>query len=70
MFITKYTTSLLNVKWEPIKRNLKLNVIPRIGEYLYFNEQYYEVINIIHMLDDKQEYFIIVNEIGAEIKIN
>jgi hypothetical protein len=68
MFKTKYITSLLNVKWEPIKRNLKLNIIPRIGEYLYFNEEYYEVINVVHMLNNKQEYFIIVNGIGTEIK--
>jgi hypothetical protein len=61
MFRTKYTVSLLNVKWEEIKRNLKMNIVPRMGEFIYLDDTYYEVISVIHSLGNIEEYFIIVD---------
>lgn len=64
MFERKYTVSILNSKWQPIKRGLKLKVIPRSGEFIYMDNQYYDVINIVHMLNEKQDIFVIINELA------
>ena len=58
----KYTVTILNSKWNPIKRNVEMFIIPRRDEYIYMDEQYYEVLNIVHMLNEKQDIFVIVNE--------
>jgi hypothetical protein len=62
MFKRKYNTSLLDSKWNPIKRNLKLSIIPRIHEYIYHEDKYYMVLNVVHQLNDKHDIFIIVEE--------
>ena len=62
MFKTKYTVSILNSKWEPIEIKLKLQVIPRMDEYIYLNGQYYQVLNVIHQLKNKHEIFVVINE--------
>jgi hypothetical protein len=62
MFKRKYNTSLLDSKWNPIKRNLKLSIIPRINEYIYYEDKYYMVLNVVHQLNDKHDIFIIVEE--------
>lgn len=67
MFETKYTVSILDSKWVPIKRNLKLKVIPRRDELIYLDEQYFEVLNVVHRLNTKQDIFIIINELAKEI---
>ena len=61
MFKRKYTVSLLDSKWVVLKRDVKLSVIPRRDEYLYFDNQYYEVLNVVHMLNNKQDIFVIIN---------
>lgn len=58
----KYTVSILNSKWHPIKRNVEMVIIPRRDEFIYFENQYYEVLNIVHMMNEKQDIFVIVNE--------
>ena len=63
----KYTVSILNCKWLPIKRNVEMIIIPRKDEYVYMDEQYYEVINVVHMLNEKQDIFVIVNEMVKNI---
>jgi hypothetical protein len=60
MFKRKYSVSILNENWEMIKGSVKLTFIPRANELLYFNESYYNVINVIHCLSDKQGIFLIV----------
>jgi hypothetical protein len=62
MFKTKYKVSFLNSKWEPIEIKLKLQVIPRMDEYIYLNGQYYQVLNIIHQFNSKHEIFVVINE--------
>jgi hypothetical protein len=62
MFI-KYTITILNSKWIPIKSNLKVDTIPRSGEYIYLGEQYYEVLNVVHSIDKNHQIFVIVSEL-------
>lgn len=62
MFKTKYTVSLLNSKWEPIKIKHKLQIIPRRDEYIYLDNQYFQVLNVINQFKDKHEIFIVINE--------
>lgn len=66
MFKNKYKISILDSKWQPLKRNLKVDIIPRINEYLYMGENYHKVINVIHTLNGKQEIFVIVEELTAQ----
>ena len=63
----KYTVSILNSKWHPIKRNVEIVIIPRRDEYFYLNEQYYQVLNVVHTLNEKQDIFIIVDELAKNI---
>lgn len=60
MFRTKYTISILDSKWNPIKRNIKLKVIPRKDELIFLNKEYHEVINVIHTMNNIQDIFIII----------
>jgi hypothetical protein len=67
MFRTKYSVSILDSKWNSLKRGLKLNVIPRCNELIYMDEQYFTVLKVIHTLNSKQEIFIIIEEMGGKL---
>ena len=62
MFKKKYTVSMLDSKWVPLKRNIKIVIIPRRDEYIWLDEKYYIVLNVVHSITDKQEVFVIVEE--------
>lgn len=62
MFKKKYSISILDSKWIPIKRNVKMEVVPRRDEYIWFGEKYYIVLNVVHSITDKQEVFVVVEE--------
>ena len=62
MFKRKYNTSILDSKWVPIKRNLKLTFIPRKDEYIWYIDKYFLVINIVYTLNKDEEILIIVEE--------
>ena len=62
IFKTKYTISLIDSKWTPLKRNIKFTVLPRKDEFVYFESKYYVVLNVIHTLNDIQHIFVIVEE--------
>jgi hypothetical protein len=62
MFKKKYTISILDSKWIPIKRSVKMEVVPRRDEYIWFEEKYYIVLNVVHSITDKQEVFVVVEE--------
>lgn len=62
MFKNKNKIILMDSKWSPIKLNVKFKTIPNKGEYIYFNEKYHKVVNIIHMLTNKQIIYIIIEE--------
>jgi hypothetical protein len=62
MFKKKYNVSMLDSKWIPLKRNINLSIIPRRDEYIWIDEKYFIVLNIVHSITDKQEVFIVVEE--------
>ncbi len=64
----KYTVSILNSKWYPLKRNVEMVIIPRKDEFIFMDNQYYEVLNIVHMVNEKQDIFVIVNELVKPIE--
>jgi len=68
MFSTKYKVTLLDSKWNIIKKNVKLLVLPRRDEYVFFNNLYYIVLNVVHTLDGKQGIFVIINETPHQLK--
>jgi hypothetical protein len=70
MIDLKYTVSIINSKWEPIKRNIKIEVLPRKDEYLFFDEKYHLVLNLVHRLSEKHEIFIIIEEVAKMDSIN
>lgn len=62
MFKKKYTVSVLDSKWGIIKNSLKLEIIPRINEYLWLSDKYYSVISVVHSIQEKNGVFLIVEE--------
>jgi hypothetical protein len=62
MFKKKYNVSMLDSKWIPLKRNINLSIIPRRDEYIWIDEKYFIVLNVVHSITDKQEVFIVVEE--------
>lgn len=71
MFKKKMKITLLDFKWEPIVRLIKVNSIPRSGEFVYVKEginKYFEVLNVVHDLSNEKETFIIVKEYHRDIK--
>jgi len=62
----KYSVSILDRKWKPIKEVVKVKHIPRAGEILFFEENYYRVINVVHFITDKQGIFIIVEKLDTQ----
>ena len=63
MFSTKYNISLLDSKWNPIKRNMKFSFVPRRDEFIYLVDRYYQVLNVVHDIQKKHEIFVIVEEL-------
>lgn len=70
MFRKKINVSLLDAKWQVIQRNLKLEVIPRRDEFLWFNNQYYSILNVVHSTDGKGEILLIIEEYNTKIGEN
>jgi hypothetical protein len=66
MFKTKYITTLLDSKWSVIKNGVIFKVIPRKDEYIYINDMYYQVLNVVHNLTIKHQILIIVEEFSQK----
>jgi hypothetical protein len=64
MFGKKYNISLIDSKWNYIKSNVNFHVVPRISEYIYFEDKYYQVLNVVHKLEKKQEIFVVLSEMS------
>lgn len=60
----KLRVNIIDEKWNIIKSNFKLQVIPNIHELMYLNdvEKYYRVVNIIHSINNKQNISIVIEE--------
>jgi len=42
-------------------------MIPRIDEFIYKNDQYYQVLNIVHRFGKTQEIFVILLETNRKL---
>ena len=63
MFRAKYNVTILDSKWQVVKNNVTLFVIPRQGEYIYMDDKYVNVLNVVHSIDVKHVIYIIIEEI-------
>lgn len=68
MFKSKYKVILIDSKWSVVKNNIKLSVLPRRDEYVFFDGLYYLVLNVVHVLDGKQGIFVVINETPYQLK--
>lgn len=69
MFSKNYRISIINSKWHLLKNDLKLKLIPRKGEFIYMDEQYFEVLNVVHRMNKIHEIFIVVLETQEKDKL-
>jgi hypothetical protein len=67
-FDKKYTVTLLNSKWEIVKSELILNTVPRRDEYIYIDDAYYDVLNVVHSIGKYHNILVIIQE--TKLKMN
>jgi hypothetical protein len=67
-FNKKYTVTLLNSKWEIVKSEIKLNTVPRRDEYIYIDDTYYDVLNVVHSIGKYHNILVIIQE--TKLKMN
>jgi hypothetical protein len=66
MFKTKYNVTFLDSKWNVVKNNVKLFVVPRQNEYIYLDNKYVSVLNVVHSIDVKHSIFVIIEELPTQ----
>lgn len=66
----KYSVTILDQNWQPIKNVIKVKHVPRYGELIYFEEGgiYYRVIIVAHYLNKKQGIFLVVEPLNQAPK--
>jgi hypothetical protein len=69
-FSKKYTVTFLNSKWEIVKSKTKLNVIPQRDEYVYMNNRYYDVLNVVHSIGDQHNIHVVIEETKTKFEVN
>jgi hypothetical protein len=69
-FSKKYTVTFLNSKWEIVKSNVKLVSIPNRNEYIYMDNRYYDVLNVVHTIDKTHKILIIIEESKVKIGLD
>jgi hypothetical protein len=69
-FSKKYTVTFLNSKWEIVKSKIKLNVIPQRDEYVYMNDRYYDVLNVVHSIGDQHNIHVVIEETKTKFEVN
>ena len=64
MFFKKYKITIIDEKWNIIKSNFKIKVIPRTHELFYLeeNDKYYRVVNVIHNIRNEQEICVVIED--------
>lgn len=62
MFFRKKYITLINPKWEIVKANVKYDHLPKKDEFIFIDENYYEVLNVIHKLDDNNTTLVVVQK--------
>ena len=69
-FDKKYTVTFLNSKWEIVKSNIKLKSIPQRDEYIYMDDKYFDVLNVIHSLGKTHQILVIIDETKPKFDVN
>jgi hypothetical protein len=69
-FSKKYTITFLNSKWEIVKSNIKLKSVPQRDEYIYMDDRYYDVLNVVHSINKNHEIFVIIEETNLKLDVN
>lgn len=69
-FKKKIKISLLNEKWEIMEPLLKVDIVPRINEYIWLDDydSYYRVMNVTHNIQKKHGIFIILEKVSIDKK--
>lgn len=64
MFFKNYKITLIDEKWNVLKSNFKIKVIPRIHELFYLEDdkKYYRVVNVIHNIRKEQEICVVIED--------
>jgi len=62
MFRKKYNISLLDGKWQVIKRNLKMDIVPRKDEFIWYLEKYFLILNVVYTLNKQNEIILVIEE--------
>lgn len=70
MFKAKYNVTILDSKWQVIKNNIILSVVPRQGEYIYMDNKYVNVLNVVHSIDVKHTIFIVIEDLPTQPQNN
>lgn len=70
IFNKKYSVTLMDEEWKPLKISANFKKIPRRDELIYLEDSqtYYKVTSVIHYLNDKHGIFIIVSKYSEEKK--
>lgn len=66
MFRKKNIVSLIDSNWNEIERNIHLRVIPNKGEFIWYHDEYYSVLNVVHMINQKNEILLIINKVSGD----
>lgn len=69
-FSKKYTITFLNSKWEIVKSNIKLKSVPQRDEYIYMDNRYYDVLNVVHSINKNHEIFVVIEETNLKLDVN
>lgn len=58
--------SFIDYEWNLIRDNVKTKYLPRLNEFINFDNSdtgYYRVINVIHVIDTNNQYFIVCEKV-------
>jgi hypothetical protein len=69
-FSKKYTVTFLNSKWEIVKSEIKLKTIPKRDEYVYMDNKYYDVLNVVHSISKKHKILVVIEETKTKFELN
>lgn len=69
-FSKKYTVTFLNSKWEIVKSEINLKTIPQRDEYVYMDDKYYDVLNVVHSISKKHKILVVIEETKAKFELN
>jgi hypothetical protein len=69
MFKKKNNIRFIDVNWKILKNDVKMNVIPKKNELIFFNEIYYEVVNVIYDISkiEKQQVIVVLTELKPKV---